>query len=178
MPLNAEEIEKFNDLFSESDKKNNGYLPKEDVLPFFEKLGIKDNLSEKAQTTVVEGLSCRGEIKITKQILENFYTVIKDQDDLGLLKVCLRGMTEPKKLNISLTQAIELSTMLGIPKTKGELLGPNEDELKSFSFSNLADLFYEIKIPKESSQFDGFDISSKCCLLIWKSFTCTWSKKF
>lgn len=167
MPLDSVEIEKFNILFSEADKNNNGYLPKEDVLPFFEKLGIIDNISEKSQATIIEGLSCRGEVKISKSILEDFYTIINDQDDIGLLKVCLRGMTEPKKLNINLAQAIELSTMLGVPKTKGELLGPNDDESKkSFSFSDLADLFYEINIPNDSNQFEGFDVTSKCCLLI------------
>lgn len=167
MPLDPEEIEKFNKLFSEFDKNNNGYISKEEVLPFFEKLEIKDNiLSIKAQSTIIEGLSCRGRVEITKSILENFYTVIKDQDDLGFLKVCLRGMTEPKKLNINLEQAMELSTMLGIPKTKGELLGLNEDETKYFSFSDLAYLLYEISIPKETNQYDDFKNSSKCCLLI------------
>ena len=166
MPLDSDEIENFNKLFSEADKKNNGYLSEEEVLLFFEKLGIRDNISEKAQPIIVKGLSCHGEIKITQPVLENFYSVIKDQDDLELLKVCLRGMTEPKKLNINLSQAIELSTMLGVPKTKGELLGPNGDESKRFSFSDLADLLYEINIPNDSNQFDGLGVKSKCCLLI------------
>ncbi|OHS93994.1 hypothetical protein TRFO_11488 [Tritrichomonas foetus] len=164
MPLEPEEIEKINKIFEEVDVKKNGYIPKEDILALLDKLGIKDNLSEGAQKAVVEGLTCHDKVKVTNDIVENFYTVIKDKDDLGLLKICMRGVTEPSRTKVNLQEAMELSTILGIPKTQAELAGDDDD--KSFSFSQLAEIFYGIEIPADANQFDGIQLGSTCCLLL------------
>ena len=164
MPLDLDFVADVEKRFSEVDQKSRGYITKEEILPLLDKLGIKENLSESAQSAVVEGLSCKDKIKVTKEVIVNFCTVIHDKDDLGLLKVCMRGVTVPGKPKVSIQQAMELSEMLGIPKTTAELQGNSDD--KTLTFPQLAEIFYNIEIPKEATQFDGMQLGSKCCLLI------------
>lgn len=164
MPLSQEEVDNFNKLFIEFDKNNNGYLVDQDAITLYSKMKIFDNLPAKTVSLAVRGLSCNGEIELSKSILENFCVAIKEQNNIELLRACLCGMTTPRKPNIDLNQALELSSLLGIPKTLGEMLSPGDD-IKEFSFSYLANIFYDISIPEDSSQFDGMSDVSRCCYL-------------
>ena len=164
MPLSQDEINEVAQSFAILDVERKGFLNKRQVASLFTDLKI--NLTEDQSTVIVDGMF-NGKKKADLSFCINVVSLLHDEDQLGFLKICFRGIDQQATRQVNLDQAIRISQLVGVPKEASDFSRYIIDERHPvLSFSNLADVILGITIPKNADPFNGMEDRSTCCLLI------------
>ena len=164
MPLSQAEIKEVEISFNILDVDKKGFLNKQQVNSLFNDLKI--NLSDEQSTVIIDGMF-NGKTKADLPFCVNVVSMLHDEDELGFLKICFRGLDKLATRQLTLEQAVRLSEIVGNPKTSSDFSKYVTDQhYTALSFSNTADIILGIKIPENADPFNGMGENSTCCLLI------------
>ena len=164
MPLSQEEVDEVTNSFNILDVDKKGYLDKQQILSLFSDLKI--HLTDEQSTVVADGmLACR--TKATMQACINTISLLHDEDELGFLKICFRGIDTLATRSVDMQQALKLSGLVGKQKNESDFQKyVTDSDHPTFSFSNLADVILDLNIPEDADPFNGMADQSACCLII------------
>lgn len=164
MPLTQDEIAEVTESFNLIDIERKNRLTKDQLTSLFQDLKIK--LNDQQRDVFIDGMLAYNQ-KGTLQNCINTISCIQDQDELGMLKICFRGIDKFCDRRLNVDQASLLSQVINKNMTKEELSGtlpPNQ--VKEFTFPMLAKTLLNITIPDTVDPYNGLSDKSSCCLLI------------
>ena len=164
MPLTGEDKLTLEHAFLATGLKKSEKMSKSLMPEFFSQLGI--NASPELQNMLMDGLTFRGTVEIGYDLCETFFTVWRDNDRLGLLKICFRGRVDRVKgpHTISLTTLTNIGNLLGVQKSEAEIRREVGNQTE-FTFPNATQILLGIHIPEDGDAFEGV-VPKKSCILI------------
>lgn len=164
MPLSQDELEEVSKSFEILDVDKKGYLTKEQVHSLFTDLKI--NLPDRSSKMIIDGMMC-GKNKATLSACSGAVALIHDQDELGILKICFRGIDKTFSGCLTSEEGSWIAEALEKNITAQDLKEKNNNEEdRSFTFAMLAKFILDIDLPADADPFNGVEKQSSCCLLI------------
>ncbi|EAY21929.1 hypothetical protein TVAG_249890 [Trichomonas vaginalis G3] len=163
MPLTNEEIVEVINSYNLLDIEKVNKLNRSQIVSLFQDLKIP--LTDQQKDVIINGmLACNQKATLNNCI--NIISCLHDHDDLGILKICFRGIDQRRTRKVNLDQAVEISQVIGKPMTKEDLSKSIPSNIsKEFTFSDLSKLILGINIPENADPFNGIEDRSACCYI-------------
>lgn len=164
MPLTPEDKLTLEHAFLATGLRRGDKMTKSQMPEFFSQLGI--NASPELQNLLMDGLTLRGTIGIGYELCETFYTVWRDNDRLGMVKICFRGKADGSNAQstIDISTLTYIANLIGVQKSEADIRQEAGSE-STFRFADTTRILLGIRIPDDADAFDGYVASSKCILI-------------